>query len=133
MNQRVLPAISIILLFIRTVHAANLTFSQSSDTVEAYDFVEITAQVEKPDAQNPFLDVSFTGSFAKGGVTDRRNAEGFCDSADGRIYRIRFMPAGPGDYSYSVVFKQGQVTTTHIGKFTSSPGHRRGPIRVDPK
>ena len=86
MNQRVLQAISILLVF-HTVHAANLTFSESNNTVEAYDFVEVTARVEKPDFQNPFLDASLIGSFGKDAVTDRKNVEGFCDSADGSIMR----------------------------------------------
>ena len=42
--------------------ASNVSFSQSVETVEAYDYVEVTLNVDKPDARNPFLDVAVTGS-----------------------------------------------------------------------
>ena len=45
--------------------ASNVSFSQSVETVEAYDYVEVTLNVDKPDARNPFLDVAVTGSFSK--------------------------------------------------------------------
>jgi hypothetical protein len=131
--QKLFRSFAVVLILVRTADAANLSFAQSGETVEAYDFVEVTARVEKANAQNPFVDASFTGSFAKAGVTDRKNVDGFCDSADGTVYRIRFMPSTPGEYSYSVVFREGQVATTHIGKFTARPSHRKGPLRVDPK
>ena len=35
-------------------------FSQSGETVEAYDFVEVSAKVEGPDASNPFTDVKLS-------------------------------------------------------------------------
>src|SRR5262245_49632161 len=103
-------------LFASPVCAAGpISFSQPVDTVEAYDFVEVTVRVEKPDASNPFLDAALTGSFAKADGTDRKTVEGFCDSADGSVFRIRFMPASAGDYSYSVTYKQGSVATTQTG------------------
>ena len=52
---------------------------------------------------------------------------------DGSVFRIRFMPASPGDYAYSVDYKQGGDETTHTGTSRRPPGHRRGPLRVDPK
>src|SRR5215468_10395206 len=43
-----------------------VTFAQSADTVEAYDFVEVTVTVAKPTAKNPFTDVAVTGAFRRG-------------------------------------------------------------------
>ena len=112
--------------------ASNVSFSQATNTVEAYDFIEVTARVDEPDARNPFLDATLTGSFAKADGSERKTVEGFCDSPDGSVFRIRFMPASPGDYSYSITYKQGSAESSHAGAFKASASHRKGPIRVDP-
>jgi Protein of unknown function (DUF4038)/Domain of unknown function (DUF5060) len=110
-----------------------VSFSQPVGSVEAYDFVEVIAKVESPDASNPFNDATLGGSFGKSGGTDRTTVEGFCDSADGSLFRIRFMPSSPGSYSYSITYRQGSFEAAHTGTFQASDGHRRGPIRVDSK
>ena len=110
-----------------------VTFSQSSPSVEAYDFVEIVIQSSPPDVRNPFTEVLVTGSFGKAGPADRAIVDGFCDSADGTVYRIRFMPSQPGDYSYTVTYRQGEYEKTYSGTFRALDGHRRGILRVDPK
>src|SRR6266700_2394569 len=113
--------------------ASNVSFSQPVETVEAYDYVEVTLHVDKPEARNPFLDVAVTGSFSKTDGSERKTVEGFCDSGDGTLFRIRFMPASPGDYTWSATYRQGAAETTHTGAFKASAGQRKGPIRVDPK
>ena len=40
-----------------------VSFKQSADKIEAYDFVEVTASVAKPIARNPFTDVALKGQF----------------------------------------------------------------------
>jgi len=110
----------------------DVTFVQSQETVDGYDFVEVAIEVASPDAANPFTDVSVTGEFAKGGG-QKLAVEGFCDSPDGSIFRIRFMPASPGNYTYTVIYRQGDFTRTYSGKFRAVDGHRRGIVRVDPK
>jgi len=107
-------------------------FSQSAESVEAYDFVEVSVIVEGPDAGNPFVDASVSGSFEKAG-SGATKVEGFCDSADGSLFRIRFMPSSPGEYSYSIAYRQGGFESNHMGKFRASGGDRWGPVRVDPK
>src|SRR5438046_8024476 len=79
----------------------DVSFSQSAPSVEAYDFVEVTVNVAGPDARNPFTDATVLGSFRKSGSTGSTGVEGFCDSPDGTIFRIRFMPSSPGEYAYS--------------------------------
>jgi len=110
-----------------------IAFSKSTESIEAYNYVEVTVQVDKPDMRNPFLDASLSGSFARADGSDRRKVDGFCDSANGSIFRIRFMPASAGNYVYSVVYRQGTVETTQTGAFKVTAAQRRGPIRVDPK
>jgi hypothetical protein len=108
-----------------------VSFSQSSESVEAYDFIEVTVNVTTPDAHNPFIDAALRGSFRKADAKEQIDVEGFCDSADGSVFRIRFMPATPGEYTYTVVYRQGDFERTFAGKFHATGGHRRGPIRVD--
>src|SRR5689334_3979541 len=112
--------------------ASNVSFSQEAETVEAYDFVEVTVRVDKPEARNPFLDATVTGSFSKADGAERKSVEGFCDSSDGSVFRIRFMPASPGDYIYSATYRQGTTEAMHSGTFKASASQRKGPIRVDP-
>jgi hypothetical protein len=110
-----------------------VAFTQSAKDVEAYDFVEVTANVERPDASNPFTDVTLRGTFGRASGNEHQEVVGFCDSADGSVFRIRFMPSSPGDYSYSLTYRQGSFETTQAGGFRAADGHRRGPVRVDPK
>ncbi|MEJ2010464.1 MAG: DUF5060 domain-containing protein [Acidobacteriota bacterium] len=110
----------------------NVSFSQSASSVNAYDFVEVTVSISSPDVKDCFTGASLEGHFQKeSGPT--LHVDGFCDSGDGSIFRIRFMPESPGRYSYSIVYRQGAFTRTHNGEFTATDGHRRGIVRVDPK
>jgi hypothetical protein len=125
--------LSLVLTASTACAASDVSFSQPVQTVEAYEFVEVTAQVNKPDARNPFLDATFSGTFSKADGSDGKIVEGFCDSSDGSVFRIRFMPASPGDYTYTATYRQGAAETKHTGAFKASAGRRNGPIRVDPK
>jgi len=110
---------------------AEIAFSQSTPTAEAYDFVEVTLNVSGPDARNPFTDVTVQGHFERTSGADRVSVTGFCDASDGSAFRIRFMPAVPGEYTYDVTYRQGTFETTHQGRFNATAARRRGPVRVD--
>ncbi len=110
-----------------------VSFSQPADSVDAYDFVEITASVLSVAATNPFVDAALTGWFERADGSRRWAVEGFCDAEDGSLYRIRFMPPTPGDYRYSVEYREGSFQKRSAGAFHASDGRRRGPIRVDPQ
>jgi hypothetical protein len=127
-----LAGLSILLCF--SVYGApkEVSFSQSSDSIEAHDFVEVVARIQQPDAANPFVDATFSGSFGQNEAAGRIQVEGFCDSADGSVFRIRFMPSAPGDYSYSLKYRQAGAETSHTGKFHAVAARRNGLIRVDP-
>ena len=107
-----------------------VSFSQSADTIAAYDYIEVAARVSWPPAPNPFTDASFSGWFES---ADKKkwHVDGFCDSEDGRVYRVRYMPATPGDYAYKVECRRGWLRSSFSGKFHVVDRHRRGPIRVD--
>ncbi len=100
--------------------------------VECYDVFEVTLKVARADAANPFTDVVVEGEFARDGAKPLR-VEGFCDAADGSVFRIRFMPRQPGQHRYSVRYRQGAYEATHAGTFAVRKGTRRGPVRVDPE
>jgi len=125
----------ILAIFVRSLAAdpTSVSFSKSTDSIEAYDYCEVTARVESPDAQNPFMDATLSGSFAKADGSKSLKVEGFCDSMDGTVFRIRFMPSDPGEYSYSLTYRQGAFEQTGTGKFKATESHRRGLLRVDPK
>ena len=106
-----------------------VSFSQSTSDLDAYDFVEVAARVSGRRARNPFTDASLLGTFEQGG--QRWNVDGFSDAEDGRTFKIRFMPPRPGDYTYSLTYRQGLSRKTFAGKFHVRAGGRRGPIRVD--
>ena len=113
------------------VHRA-VSFSQSAQAVEAYDFVEITARIPAPDS-HPFTGAALQGVFATADGRTRWQVEGFCDSDDGSVFRIRFMPPAPGGYKYSIVYRQGDFQQASSGTFQANAGHRRGPVRLDPQ
>lgn len=124
---------AVILLFAACKSPAPLhvSFSQSTDAIDAYDFVEVSANVSWPHAQNPFTDSQFSGWFQAKGGNKKWQVDGFCDSNDGSVFRIRFMPPAPGDYVYSAEYRQGSSSSTISGAFHANDGRRRGPIRVD--
>lgn len=110
----------------------DMTFLQSSESVKCYDFIEFTVNISKPFAQNPFKEVFVTGSFGQSKQANSLTVDGFCDSADGSIFRIRFMPTEPGDYTYSVTYWQDNLQRVHTGTFKATDAKRRGLVVVDP-
>ena len=111
---------------------AEVSFSSAPAQVERFDYVEITATVRTPDARNPFTDASLTGTLESADGSRHWNVEGFADSDDGSVYRIRFMPIAAGDYKYTVTYRQGDFKKTAGGTFHSVEAHRRGMLGVDP-
>lgn len=92
----------------------------------------MTLRLGASTAGNPFTAASLTGWFGIAGSNERVNVDGFCDSADGTVFRIRCMPSEPGDYVYAVKSAQKGFEKSFEGKFQATAGGRLGPIRVDP-
>jgi hypothetical protein len=107
-------------------------FSQSSESIECYNFVEVTMRVLRPVARNPFTGISVSGHFSQVGQGNDLVADGFCDSPDGSIFRVRLMPAKPGDYAYSVKYRQGGFEREHHGLFKAVEGEQCSILRGDP-
>ena len=111
---------------------ANVSFSSPQPQVDRYGYAEVTATVQSPDAANLFADASLTGVFETTDGAHRRQVEGFCDSADGSTFRIRFMAPEAAEYKYTVTYKQGSFQKTSQGTFRAVEAHKRGMVRVDP-
>jgi hypothetical protein len=111
-------------------NAAEVNFSQSARRVDCYEFLEVTLKVASPPAGNPFLDAEVTGDLTASGSTPLK-LDGFCDSADGGVFRIRFMPTTPGEHRYSVTYKRGGVEEKFAGTFTARRSSAKGLVRVD--
>ncbi len=109
-----------------------IVFAQSAAEVAVFDFIEISAKLPTAVAPNPFTDASIAGDFELAGSTDQIAVDGFCDSPDGTLYRIRFMPSKSGSYTFHVTFKSGAVAQAYSGTFAAVDQRRRGPLRVDP-
>jgi Protein of unknown function (DUF4038)/Domain of unknown function (DUF5060) len=130
--QRGVLILSLVAGHLAWAAAREVAFSQSAASVAVYDFVEVSLQVSTPVAGNPFIDAAVTSSFGRTDSSDRITVDGFCDSSDGTLFRIRFMPVKPGDYAYSVKYAENGFEKSYQGRFHATAGGRRGPIRVDP-
>lgn len=108
-----------------------LAFSQPAGPVEVFDFVEIELRVAGELPANPFTGAALSGEFQLPGA-QRVRVEGFCDSSDGALHRIRFMPQAAGTYDYRLDYRQGDFQRVQRGRFTAVAGARKGLVRVDP-
>lgn len=122
-----------IMLFPLTVPAGEPGVEfKSASAVNCYDFAEVTLTVTGERAANPFTDAVVEGTFApKGGKP--LAVEGFCDSADGSVFRIRFMPSKEGPHEYKITYRQGSFKKQFEGTFESIPAQSKGVLRVDPE
>lgn len=109
-----------------------IEFTQSAPATGVFDFVEIAANVKAPEMRNPFIEGAITGEFEQEGSNNRVTVAGFCDSPDGSLYRVRFMPSKAGRYTFRVAVKAGRQAESYSGTFTAVDQHLRGPLRIDP-
>jgi len=105
-------------------------FAASADTVACYEFVEVGLNVAQSGAKNPFTDITVDGNFSLKGEKPLA-VDGFCDSADGSVFRIRFMPSKPGQYDYTVKYREGAFEKVFQGSFQATDEKKKGVVRVD--
>jgi hypothetical protein len=98
--------------------------------VDRFNFVEVTLRHDQVPAENPFTQCELTGECAVAGSAPWK-VEGFCDAADGRLFKIRFMPMVAGPHQFSVRFKGPTSDLQHSGEFLANEGDRPGLLRVD--
>jgi hypothetical protein len=100
-----------------------LTFHPQSDTVACYDDFEVLIRTHNPIA-DPFRTVKVTASF------DGKTIEGFCDSQDGSVYRVRFLATSPGEHAYTVSFTQGETYESFSGSVVAEKSASQGILRA---
>ena len=99
--------------------------------IKIYDYLEVQINATSPTAKNPFTEVFVTGKIEKNNHTGQFAVEGFCDSPDGTIFRVCFMPLEPGEYRDTVTYWQNNLQRVYSGKFKAVNVRRRGMIDVD--
>jgi len=110
----------------------NITFIQPVQNVECYDFFEVIIKMAPPLQGNPFTEVNVSGEFGPSGRTMNK-VDGFCDSNNGSIYRIRFMPEEPGKYEYTIRLNSSGLDAKKTGVFEAQKSKRKGIVRTDPE
>ena len=120
-------------LHLPVIEGKEVIVSQSLREVDTYDFIEVTVTVSDPHVSNPFAEADLTGVFGKKGGAEKR-VIGFCDSEDGSVFRIRFMPTEPGEYFYAVTYRERKGFEKQFkGSFRARRGRNKGIVRVDPR
>lgn len=134
LSRIVLPcALCVTPLFFRIISAKEVTSALSSRDLETYDFVEVTLQISQPEVSNPFAEVELSGSFGRKG-SPQKHVIGFCDSDDGSVFRIRFMPCEPGEHLYTLTYREASGFNQEFkGSFLARKGRNKGIVRVDPE
>ncbi len=106
--------------------------SKTRTAVECYDFIEFELKVTNPKFNNPFTEVKIKGEF-RSDKGKKNLVEGFCDSDDGSIYKLRFMPKNPGKYEYFIKFlHHEEKEKTITGSIRAEKSNRKGILRADP-
>ena len=129
-HRRVMPSVMPALALAWAVAVRADTFTQSARSVDRFQFVEVTLKLDRPVTGNPFTDAALEGEF-NAGSSPHLKVDGFCDSDDGRVFRVRFLPQVAGRHSYRLSFHAGGHELTHRGEFNVREGRRRGVVRVD--
>lgn len=140
--------LKLILLFVFTpslLLGQRPSFTLNHNSVETFDYAVVTVTMPAVKSARPAEDILITGMFISP-TNDTSRIDGFCDSSDGSIHRIRFMPTKPGAYrfmvkSYAVYRRQiknvlttGRAQTgSYFGAFTATAEKRRGTTTTDSK
>ncbi len=105
-------------------------FTAPQAEVGVYDIATVQIDVDGPTALNPFTDVAVSGTFtdAAGKIYQ---VDGFCDSADGTRFALRFTPERAGVVKWSAKLQQDSLTRTAQGSFMAADKGLRGPVHVD--
>lgn len=95
-----------------------------------YSLVEVYLQRPPLLDANPFIVGRLSGEFV---APDGRciAVQGFCDRADGSLFRLRFLLEQEGDYTYSLAFADHEESARADGVVRCVPSRLAGPVRVD--
>ena len=123
--------IQIIVFVSQSTLARTVVKENHASEYSLYEIVEISLSVTEPSAQNPFRDVSISAVFTTPSA-DQIQINGFCDSSDGTLFRLRFTPSQSGTYSYQITYQDPAGNEQFPGHFNvNSAGSRKGFITAD--
>ena len=74
---------------------AGVKLTPSASSVAIFDIVKLALRVEKPDAPNPFTNVVVSAEVTPPSGPAVR-VDGYCDAADGSMFRALCPPPGAG-------------------------------------
>ncbi|WNS44120.1 DUF5605 domain-containing protein [Paenibacillus sp. MMS20-IR301] len=97
------------------------------DSAERWGIFELELEAGGLGYANPFTDITLQAEFVQDG--QRVNVQGFYDGSG--IYKVRFMPASEGEWTYRTVCNATPLAGI-AGKFTCTPpvAGNHGPVRV---
>lgn len=101
--------------------------------VKRFDPAEFAIQIASPQFANPFVEADVTGEFTPAGG-QAVQVQGFCDSQDGSLFRLRFCPdLGSTVYKYRILIKGPSFEQVFTGELRSESSDRAGPVVVEPQ
>jgi hypothetical protein len=127
-----LSALVIVALTPVIVLPHDVKFVTPPDRVPLYGLFEAEVHVKAPVTANPFTDARLTARFK----TDAEEmvVDGYCDSADGTLFKVRFSPQKPSAiYSYRIAYSDAAGTQTYAGKVQCVGSNEFRPVVVDPQ
>jgi len=112
-------------------------FAQNEISMEApssapqYGVAEFVFRTQGIKITNPFTDIDIRGVFVSGNIS--LSVEGFADSQDGSLFRLRFSPENANaTYSYDITFTGTDINKRFTGKLLSTTSQDKGPVITDP-
>ncbi len=120
-------SIIIVLILATSLYASTPVMQQPSTAGQQWEVYELTFN-DSTSYHNPFRDVTINAVFTSpGGVT--YGIHGFY--YDTYVWKARFAPTVPGQWTFTAVYMRAQDTTVFAGSFTATTGVSHGFIRVD--
>jgi hypothetical protein len=95
-----------------------VSFSAVATPVPVGQAFEVTVRVDRPTAADCERDVSVVGEFTHEQAEVPLRLKGYCASKDGSLFRVGFVPERAGEYSWRVVYQQGEFQRTGTGSVT---------------
>jgi uncharacterized protein DUF4038/3-keto-disaccharide hydrolase/uncharacterized protein DUF5060 len=112
--------------------SADVTFVTPAGPIGVFDVWEAEVHVATPAPGNPFTANRLVGWFVHTADGSTTSVEGFCDSPDGSLYRLRFAARQTGDYAFTLHYDDGRRVAEQPGTLTAVAGENPGFLRVDP-
>lgn len=129
--KKVLILSIILCVFSAGIAGSNISIETPS-SANRYGIAEFVIRLQGYKISNPFTEILVKGKFTSGNSV--LEAEGFCDSQDGSVFRLRFSPENAGAvYSYNITVSGPGIKKSFNGNFTCINSTDPGPVITDPE